>query len=631
MLHVDEITYRVGTRTLLEGASAHVPDGARFGLVGDNGSGKTTLLRLILGEIEPSGGSISLRKRASVGTVSQRPPSGEQSPLEEVLATDRQRQELLEQAAGARDAARIAEAHDRLAETDAHAAPARAAAILAGLGFDERMQRAPLSRLSGGWRMRVALAGALFAEPDLLLLDEPTNHLDLESSLWLESFLRRWPHTLLVVSHDRELLNRIVEGILHIEEERIRSYRGAYDDFERALAERREREGKLRRRRESERVRLLRFVDRFRAKASKAKQAQSRIKKLERLSPVRVSREGRRIAFCFPRPAASPSPLVKLAGAAVGYEPGPDVLTDLELSIYSEDRIALLGANGNGKTTLARLLSGELWPSTGEMVRSGKLVTGYFAQDQLEQLDPRHSALEQLRILLEDEPIDKLRARLGGFGFEQERAEVPVSGLSGGERTRLALALATARKPNLLVLDEPTNNLDISSREALVEGLNEFEGAIVLISHDRHLIESTAERLWVVGRGGCGEFFGDLADYRTRLLESRGRRERKGGGESPRRADGEERPSRKQERRRAAEERARIAPLRREVEQVERSLERLHAEKEEIDSRLADPGIYSDAPEELPELTRRQQEIAAALDDAEQRWLETQLRLEEAE
>jgi ATP-binding cassette subfamily F protein 3 len=629
MLHIKDITYRVGGRTLFEGASAHVPAGARVGLVGRNGSGKTTLLKLALGELELDGGAIDLQARATVGTVAQEAPGGELSPLEAVLAADRERGRLLAEAESATAPERIAAVHERLLEIDAHTAPARAAAILAGLGFDERAQHVPLSTLSGGWRMRVALAAALLREPDLLLLDEPTNHLDLESVVWLESFLRDYPHTLVVVSHDRDLLNRVTGRILHIDGGRLSSYAGGYDDFVRVRLARLAQQEAQREAQEEERARLGRFIERFRAKASKARQAQSRIKALERLAPVSLAAKERTVRFGFPSPAARPSPLMKLDGCAVGYDPGRPVLAGLNLSIWADDRIALLGANGNGKTTMARLLTGRLAPTEGEVVRATRLVTGYFAQDRLEQLDTRLSALEQMRVAMPDDPPDRVRGWLGRFGFGGERAETPVAGLSGGERTRLALALMALARPNLMVLDEPTNHLDMESREALVEGLNEFEGAVILISHDRHLIEATTEQLWLVEDGTCGAWFGDLDDYRRRLLERRPGRRGTIAARPATEEDGE-RISRRDERRLAAEARARALPLRKAAEAASLRLELLTREKDDIENRLADPALWTADPAAAGPLAARLRQLEAELPAAEEAWLEAHAALESA-
>ncbi|MCK9461467.1 MAG: ABC-F family ATP-binding cassette domain-containing protein [Proteobacteria bacterium] len=632
MLHVKGITYRVGGRTLFENASAHVPAGKRVGLVGPNGSGKTTLLRLALGELELDGGAIDLRARCSVGTVAQEAPGGERTPIEVVLAADTEREGLLAEAETCRDPSRIAEIHTRLADKGAHAAPARAAVILAGLGFDEAAQSRPLRTFSGGWRMRVALASALFAEPDLLLLDEPTNHLDLESVLWLLDYLKGYPSTLVVVSHDRHLLNEIAEQIVCIKDLRLASYTGGYDDFVAALAQKAALEDAARVKQEAARAHLQSFIDRFRAKATKAKQAQSRIKMLEKMRPVAASSSRQRVAFDFPEPAATASPLVRMDDVAVGYAPGAPVLSGLHLSVFAEDRVALLGANGNGKTTLARLLAGSLEPESGRLTASSKLVVGYFAQDHLEQLAPDRTAFEHMRAAMPPElPQEKVRAWLGRFGFAQERAEVRAAGLSGGEKTRLALALIAVERPNLLILDEPTNHLDVDAREALVEGLNAFGGAMILVSHDRRLIEATVDQLWLVEGGSCAQFFGDMDDYQARLLEARASlrqaARRAAGG-----TDASTRPNRKDGRRSAAEIRARLAPLKRSAADAEGALEALIEERAAIEVELADPSTYGALDRErIAALGRRQHELVDLVAAAEERWLVAADALERAE
>ncbi len=628
MLHIKGITYRVGERALFEGASAHVPAGKRIGLVGANGSGKTTLIRLITGEAELDGGAIDVRSRCTVGTVAQEAPSGKSTPLATVLAADTERNDLLEEASRSADSDRIAAVHTRLADIDAHSAPARAAVILSGLGFDEEMQARPIDSLSGGWKMRVALGSALFSEPDLLLLDEPTNHLDLESVIWLQGYLRGYPGTLVVVSHDRELLNTVAQSTMLVENGKLSVYTGGYDEFIRVRAAQAAVEEAGRVKMEAQRKHLQSFVDRFRAKASKAKQAQSRVKMLERLEVTGPLSSGSvSVRFSFPDPVDRPSPLVKLDGVSAWYDPGSPVLEDLHLSIFSEDRIALLGANGNGKTTLARLLANEIVPGEGQVVPAIKLKVGYFAQDHLERLNENITALEQMKAAMSDDSLDKVRGWLGRFGFVQSRAEVMVKGLSGGEKTRLALALLALTRPNLMILDEPTNHLDMDAREALVQGLNQFGGSIILISHDRRLIEATVDQLWLVADGTCKQFFGDLEDYNRTLLQQR---------KSMRRARREEsegatqRVSRKDARKSAADERARMAPLKKAAEAAEAMLEKLTAEKDELDSRLSDPSVYEGPSDEIVPLTRRQRELEDLLTQAEERWLEAQEMLEEA-
>ena len=517
MLHLNDVTLRLGGRLLLEQASVHLPAGQRIGLVGANGSGKTSLLRLIRGELSPDAGEVRLRRHARVDWVAQEAPGGERTPRQAVLDADHERAALLRAAEIAHDPGAIAEAQTRLADIGAHAAPARASAILAGLGFDEAAQQQPLASFSGGWRMRTALAAVLFAEPDLLLLDEPTNHLDLEASLWLEDYLRRYPKTLLLVSHDRDLLNRVPERIVHLDQRRLTSYTGGYDAYERIRREKLVLQAKERARIEARRKHMQAFVDRFRYKASKARQAQSRLKAIAKLEPIPQVIEAPHVVLRFPQPKLPAPPLLTLERAAAGY--GDHVVLErLDLRLDPDDRIALLGANGNGKSTFAKLLAGELEPLSGEVIRAPKLRVGYFAQHQIEALRPGDSALQHLARRLPGEREERLRTRLGGFGLTQDKANLPAGVLSGGEKARLTLALISAEAPQFLVLDEPTNHLDIDARDALIEAINGFAGAVLLISHDPHLIELTADQLWLVEGGRVRPYDGDLDDYRRALL-----------------------------------------------------------------------------------------------------------------
>jgi ATP-binding cassette subfamily F protein 3 len=621
MLHLNDVTLRFGGRVLLERASVHLPAGHRIGLVGANGSGKTSLLRLILGELTPDAGEIRLRRGASLGRVAQEAPGGERTPREAVLEADRERAGLLAAAETAVDGHAIAEIQTRLADIGAHAAPARASAILAGLGFDEAAQRQPLASFSGGWRMRVALAAVLFAEPDLLLLDEPTNHLDLEAGLWLEDYLRRYPKTLLLVSHDRDLLNCVPERIVHLDQKKLASYAGGYDAFERIRREKLTLQAKERARIEARRKHMQAFVDRFRYKASKARQAQSRLKAIERLEPIPAVIEAPHVVLRFPEPKVPAPPLITLENAAAGYGDHV-VLARLDLRLDPDDRIALLGANGNGKSTFAKLLAGELEPLAGAVVRAPKLRTGYFAQHQIEALRPEDSALAHLARRLPDEREERLRARLGAFGLPQDKAELPAGVLSGGEKARLTFALISAAAPQLLVLDEPTNHLDLDSREALIEAINGFAGAVLLISHDPHLIELTADRLWLVEDGRVRPFEGDLDDYRRALLD-------RGPGRRPAALAGGN--ARRDERQRQADLRARLAPLRQAARAAEHELERLSAAQAELAAALADSATYARSGDEIAALIKREAELKAAIAAAEHRWLTAAEALEQAQ
>jgi len=617
MLHLNDVSLRVGGHLLLEGATVHVPVGHRVGLVGRNGSGKTSLLRLIQGETQPDAGTLRLRKGARIGWVAQEAPGGRATPREVVLAADRERERLLATAERTQDASTIAEVQTRLADIGAHAAPARAAVILSGLGFDEDAQARPLKSFSGGWRMRVALACVLFAEPDLLLLDEPTNHLDLEASLWLEDYLCRYRHTLLLVSHDRNLLNRVPQRIVHLDQRRLTSYAGGYDAFERARAERLTLQAKEHDRIDARRRHMQAFVDRFRYKASKARQAQSRLKAIEKLATLPAVTQAPDVVLRFPATKIPAPPLITLDRVKAGY--GDHVVLDrLDLRIDPDDRIALLGANGNGKSTFARLLAGSLAPMAGELVCAPKLRVGYFAQHQIEELAPEQSAVQHLARRLPDEREERLRTRLGGFGLSQDKADLPAARLSGGEKARLTFALMSALAPQILILDEPTNHLDVDSRDALVEAINDFAGAVILISHDRHLIELTADRLWLVADGRVRPFDGDIDGYRQGLL----RRERGNGADEG---------GKRSERQRGAGLRQRLAPLRQAAKQAEREFERLARDHGALAARLASAATWRLPGAELEALARRDAELKAAIAAAEHRWLEAEQALEQAQ
>ncbi|KAF0117152.1 MAG: ATP-binding cassette subfamily F member 3, partial [Rhodospirillaceae bacterium] len=611
MLQIKDLTYRIGGRTLLENASAQIGVGQRVGLVGRNGAGKSTLFRLIMGEIGAERGTLVVRSRVRIGRVAQEIPDGDDSLLEWVLAAESERTALFAEETSATDPARIAEIHERLTVIEAHAAPARAAAILAGLGFSPAQQARPVRVFSGGWRMRVALAAVLFIRPDLLLLDEPTNHLDLEATLWLEGHLSSYPGTLVLISHDRDLLNAVVERVLHIDTCTLVSYRGNYDRFERTRNERRVLALKMAARQEEQRRRIQAFVDRFRAKATKARQAQSRLKRLERLEPVATGVEERTVTFDFPDPVPLPLPLLMLEDVVAGYE-GHAVLRKVTVRLDTNERVALLGANGNGKSTLARILAGRLTVMEGDVRRSSKLVVGYFAQHQMEELHSRETPFHHMARVLSGMPEAKVRAHLGRFGFTQAGADVTVEHLSGGEKARLLFALMSRGAPHLMILDEPTNHLDIDSRAALVEALNAYQGAVVLITHDPHLIEMVADRLLLVEEGTVRPFDGDLDDYR-RLLLAQGRTERANG------------VSRKEERRLSAAIRARLASLRQVVVNAERRLESLQARQVGLETQLADPTLYNAVGlvmvEQVKALRGELSDLAKAIAEAEDAWL----------
>ncbi|MBK8907665.1 MAG: ABC-F family ATP-binding cassette domain-containing protein [Rhodospirillales bacterium] len=623
MLRISNLTYRIGPRLLLDGADVTIGAGQRIGLVGRNGCGKTTLLRLIAGFADADGGAIHMPATWRVGMTSQEAPGGAETLVETVLAADAELVDLTGEAETATDPHRIAEIHTRLHDKDAHAAEARAARILAGLGFSEAQQQRPCAELSGGLRMRVALAALLFSQPDLLLLDEPTNHLDLEATLWLEDYLRDYRGTILLVSHDRGLLNRVPEGIVHLESGKLTLYGGDYDRFEQTRAMRMQLDDKLRARQEAQRAHIQAFVTRFRYKASKARQAQSRLKMLARMEPIPDDRDHDSVTFDFPEPDPLPPPLYGLDGVAVGYD-GKAVLSGVSLRLDSDDRIALLGANGNGKSTLIKLLAGRLAPISGHVNRSRKLRIGYFAQHQAEELDLEATPLIALGRKRPHDAEVRLRAQLGRFGFSQERAETPIGSLSGGEKARLLFALMSADRPHILLLDEPTNHLDMDSRQALVQAINSFCGAVVIVSHDPHVLSLTADRFWLVDGGRVEGFDGDLDDYRARLFAA-GR-----AGTRSRSPDTDRSGDRKEQRRRAAERRQALAPLQKRLESAERAVHRLEGERQRLLEALADPALYDGDSGALVAMKMRLGDTEKALERAEAAWLELQESWEEA-
>jgi ATP-binding cassette subfamily F protein 3 len=632
MLTIENLTYRIGGRMLLERANLALPAGHHAGLVGRNGTGKSTLLKLIAGELHADSGDITLPNGTRMGMVAQEAPAGPESLIDTVLMADRERTALLAEAEHATDPHRIADVHTRLADIEAHRAPARAATILHGLGFNAEQQLRPCRDFSGGWRMRVALAAVLFSEPDLLLLDEPTNHLDLEATLWLEDYLKRYPHTVLLVSHDRDLLNKVVDKIIHLEALKLTVYSGGYDTFEKTRALKIANIAAAQKKQEAQRAHMQAFIDRFRYKASKARQAQSRIKMLARMEPIVSVAEEQTIEFDFPNPDQLAPPILALDHVEAGYEPGKPVLRNLNLRLDMDDRVALLGANGNGKSTLAKLLAGRLQPLSGTLRKSGKLRVGYFAQHQTDELDINATPLQIMDRLAPQTIEQKRRAHLGRFGFQQDKALTKVSSLSGGEKARLLLALMSRETPHVLLLDEPTNHLDIDSRQALVQAINSFEGAVVLISHDPHLIELTADRLWLVAGGTVKSFDGDMDDYRKLLTEQRrdddeddsaADRRRNGDGTATHTAAG-----RKEQRRASAEQRAANAHLRKAAVEAEKRLEKLQQKKTALEARLADPEVYNGPTVKLLELQLRYGDLKREIETAEDAWLETQSALE---
>jgi ATP-binding cassette subfamily F protein 3 len=618
MLHINDLTFRIEGRPILEGATAAIPSGHKVGLVGRNGAGKTTLLRLLKGEVSPDDGAISIPRNARIGHVAQEAPGGDDSLIDWVLSADAERASLLAEAEHATDPHRIAEIQLRLTDIGAHSAPARAARILSGLGFDEDAQRRACREFSGGWRMRVALGAILFLKPDILLLDEPTNYLDLEGTLWLENHLKTYPHTVLIVSHDRDLLNRAVGSILHLDKGKLTLYTGGYDDFEETRREKQRLEMKLMKKQDEQRRHLQAFIDRFKAKASKASQAQSRVKTLAKMQPIAAQVDDRVVPFHFPDPQKMiASPLLRIEAASAGYDTGRPVLSGLDLRIDHDDRIALLGQNGNGKSTLAKLIAGKLAPLSGHVFGAQKVNVGYFAQHQLDDLNAAATPYEYMVRMMPDATQAQRRTRLGTFGFSAAKADTACNKLSGGEKARLLLALTAFHGPHILILDEPTNHLDVDSREALIRALMEYNGAVILISHDRHLIEASADRLWLVRNGAVTPYDGDMESYRSLLLEERGAR-------SDRRDDrdsGDGKAKRNDQRRAAAGRRADLAPLKKAMVAAEKHVEKLSKEIAELDAVLADAEVYTTDPVRAQNAAQQRGLATKQLADAENSWL----------
>ncbi len=609
MLQIQDITYRIGGRVLLDHASLTVPDGHHIGFVGRNGTGKSTLFKIILGELAPEGGTINVPRNARIGSVAQEAPGGNETLLDTVLAGDVERAELLLEAETAHDPHRIADIQTRLVDIDAHSAPARAAAILSGLGFTEEQINGPCSALSGGWRMRVALAAALFGRPDVLLLDEPTNYLDFEGTIWLKNFLKTYPHTILLISHDRDVLNDVVTGIAHLSEAKIELYQGNYDTFDRTRREKQALNVKHRKKQEEQRAHMQAYVDRFRYKASKARQAQSRLKALSKLEPIVDLAEERIVPFRFPNPEKELAPpLLSLDKVAVGYEPGKAILRNLTMRIDPDDRIALLGSNGNGKSTFAKLLNGKLKAQSGSMIAAPRMTVGFFAQHQMDELTEDDTPFDYITRLMPDKTVAERRARLGAAGFGASPADSPCSTLSGGEKARLLFLLATFHGPHVLILDEPTNHLDMDSREALIHAINDYEGAVILIAHDRHIIETCADRLLLVDKGTISAFNGDLDEYAEYVLSRRAPVQDKKPEAPPPPAP---KPKAKP-----------LHAVQKQVEQLEAKILKLQNKIAILDQALADHTIYAEEPLKAADFVKLRAKISAELAAEEERWLE---------
>ncbi len=615
MLNLNGITVRLGGRTILDGASAALPPGSRVGLIGRNGAGKSTLVRVVAGILEPDDGVADMPRGSRLGYIAQEAPAGDSTPFDTVLAADTERAALLIESEGCEDMDRLGDIHERLLAIDAWAAPARAARILVGLGFDEDMQQRPLDSFSGGWKMRVALAALLFSQPDVLLLDEPSNHLDLEAVLWLEDFLKGYRATILLVSHERDFLNNVVDHILHLQNGKLTLYPGGYDAFERQRAERLAQQEAARANQQVQREKLQEYIAKNSARASTAKQAQSRQKMLAKMQPIAEAANDPTLSFGFPDPTELRPPLITLDMATVGYDEKP-ILKKLNLRLDPDDRIALLGRNGNGKTTLARLLAAQLTPMDGEMSSSGKMKVGYFTQYQVEELDADDTPLEHMARIMRGATPAAVRGQLGRFGFSGDKATTRVGKLSGGERARLALALITREAPHLLILDEPTNHLDVDAREALVQALNAYTGAVVVVSHDRHMLEMTADRLVLVDRGEAHEFTGSLDDYIAYVLAG------DTGNAEPKKKKGRATPDRREA----------DKALRKTIREIEAETAALTADRSAIDLAMAEPRKAAPALARLTmtDLLKRRADIQTKLDAAEARWLEASEGLENA-
>ena len=632
MLTITNLTCRMGARTLLEKANLTVRDGWKIGVVGPNGIGKSTLFKVIAGERQADGGEVTVAQGRRLGMVRQDLPDSDTALLDIVLEADTERSRLLADAETVTDPDAMGEIYDRLEQIGAYAAPARAASILAGLGFTEEQMQQPITAFSGGWRMRVALAAALFVQPEILLLDEPTNHLDIEAIMWLEDYLAKYPHTLMIISHDRELLNTCTDHIAHIDNQQLVLYTGNYDTFEKERAEKLNLQQKMFEKQQAQRAHMQAFVDRFRAKASKARQAQSRLKALEKMDLVSEVMAARSIHFRFPQPDQMPPPLMTIDHVDVGYEANKPILRRIHERVDMDDRIALLGANGNGKSTLIKLIAGKLQPQQGEVGKSGKLRIGYFAQHQADELDVENTPFQEMRRLMLGQAESNIRAKLGQFGFNKNLADSTIKTLSGGEKARLLFALMTHHAPHLLLLDEPTNHLDMDAREALVRALNDYEGAVVIVSHDPTMLERVADRLWLVEGGQVHPFDGDLAAYRKHVLESRRRDKRAEKKAAPvveEKPDLKPEPKPQSNRDQEARKRRQYPDLYKRIQQTEKQMTQLQERKKTIEAQMADPAFYADTAK-MQDVQFDYGRLLRELGSAEEAWLDAQDQFEKA-
>ncbi len=624
MLEIKDLTYRIAGREIFEEASVRIDPGHRVGFVGRNGTGKTTLLKLISGDLSYDGGDVSYPERWKLGITKQEVPDNDDSLIETVLAADTERNALLAEELTCQDIGRLGEIHARLEDIEAYSAPARAAEILAGLGFETEKQNQPCKSLSGGMRMRVALAGLLFTRPDLLLLDEPTNHLDLESAIWLEGFISRYRGTILLVSHERSFLNNVCDQIIHLTGKKLTLYRGNFDQFQAVRSERMSQQAAFSKKQEAKKAHMMKFVDRFRAKASKAKQAQSRLKLIEKIQTVDVELDERTVQLRFADPGSFAPPMITMDKIAVGYTPGNPVLKNLSLRIDPDDRIALLGSNGNGKSTLAKLIAGKLKAEAGEMVKPGKLRVGYFAQHQTDEFNTQMTPLQHFMSLDAKMYESEARNWLGGFGYDKDRAETKIGDLSGGEKARLLLALIAREKPHILLLDEPTNHLDIDMRRVLVNAINDFKGAVILVTHDFNLLELTADQLWLVDQGTCRPFDGDLNEYKNYLTSDKSKPAQSS-------EDAERTNDKKAKRQAAAQLRQQLKPMKNKLDKAEKRQKQLDAQKTKLDEKMMSPGFADLTPEQLIAHNKEYAAVTKELTEADELWLEAWSKYEEAE
>ncbi len=615
MLTVSDLTYKIGARTILDECAVTIMDNWKVGVVGLNGAGKSTLFKLISGDLMPDGGTVSMSSDQRMGMVRQDIPEVETPLIDLVLEANEEMADLWKRTETEEDPNKIAEIYERLMDMDAYSAPAKASRLLTGLGFKEEQLTEPFSSFSGGWRMRVALAAALFVEPEILLLDEPTNHLDLEAIMWLENYLMNYPHTLLIISHDREVLNKCIDHVIHVDRQKLKMYTGNYDTFERERAEALGLQQKMHEKQQAERAHMQKFVDRFKAKASKASQAQSRVKALEKMDIVDAVIAERAVHFTFPNPKEIPSPMISIEDADIGYGEDEPILKSVYESIDNDDRIALLGANGNGKSTLIKLIADKLTPMSGDVFRSPKLRIGYFSQHQTEELDmnatPYEEMLSLMRKTLPEVTEPTVRAKLGAFGFSRNLADNRIKSLSGGEKARLLFAFMSFDAPHLLLLDEPTNHLDIDAREALVQALNNYEGAIVIVSHDPNMVERVADRLWVVKDGACNHFDGDLEDYRNFTIQAR-RDERKKD------------KKKKDKKTEAASEKKPSNVNPQAVAKLEKKIAKLEKKKLELETLMSAEGFYNKPLAETAEVQEKHTQVSGELEAVEAEWLEAQ-------